>query len=296
MSIASSRFSASTTVTGITADYGRILNYTVDQGRFLNATDIMFGRRVAVIGHTPAATLFPNGNAVGQSVFVGGVQFQIVGVQAAKGVIGQNDYDDNLFVPLSVAESSLFGDTRFRTANVLVRNGADLALAQQQITALLRQLHRLPPSLPNDFLISSQRDILTTASSATRTFTYLTGAIAGIALFVGGIGIMNIMLVAVSERRREIGIRKAVGASPGTIQLQFLSEAVALSAVGGVIGLIAGIGIASAVNRLAGWHTVVSPGSAILAVVFSLSIGLFFGFYPARRAAKLDPIEALRNE
>ena len=296
MNISSSRFSASTTVTGITADYGRILNYTVDQGRFLNPMDILFGRRVAVIGHTPATTLFPNGNAVGQSIFVGGVQFQIVGVQAAKGVIGQNDYDDNLFVPLSVAESSLFGDTRFRTANVLVRSGADLPLAQQQITALLRQLHRLPPNYPNDFLISSQRDILTTASSATRTFTYLTGAIAGIALFVGGIGIMNIMLVAVSERKREIGIRKAVGASPGTIQLQFLSEAVALSAVGGLVGLIAGIGIASAINRLAGWHTVVSPGSAILAVVFSLSIGLFFGFYPARRAAKLDPIEALRNE
>jgi len=294
--ISSSRASVSTTVTGITADYGRVLNYTVDQGRFISPIDVMFGRRVAVIGHTPAATLFPKGNALGQYIFVNGVQFQIVGVQAAKGVIGQNDYDDNLFVPLSTAESTLFGDTRFSTANILVRSGAEIPLAQQQIKTLLRQRHHLPPSYPNDFVIASQRDILTTASSATRTFTYLTAAIAGIALFVGGIGIMNIMLVAVSERKREIGIRKAVGASPVTIQLQFLTEAVTLSAAGGIIGLAGGIGIASIVNHLAGWHTVVSPGSAVLAVAFSISIGLFFGFYPARRAAKLDPIEALRNE
>ncbi len=296
MNISSSRFNASTTVTGITTTYGRVMNYTVDQGRFISPIDVLFGRRVAVIGHTPAATLFPNGNAIGQNILVGGVQFRVVGVQAAKGVIGQNDYDDNLFVPLTVAESAIFGDTRFSTANILVRSGAQIPMAQSQIKSLLRQRHHLPPSYPNDFIISSQRNILTTASSATRTFTYLTAAIAGIALFVGGIGIMNIMLVAVSERKREIGIRKAVGASPGTIQLQFLTEAVTLSAVGGIIGLAGGIGIASAVNHLAGWHTVVSPGSAMLAVAFSLSIGLFFGFYPARRAAKLDPIEALRNE
>ncbi len=294
--VSSGRYSVGTTITGVTGSFGQVLNYTAAQGRFISEIDHRFGRRVAVIGATPAAVLFPNGNAVGQTVTVNGAQFQIVGVQTPKGVIGQNDYDDNLFVPLSVAGATLFGDTDFHTINVLVRNSADLPLAQVQIATLLRQLHNLPPSYPNDFLISAQKDILTTASSATRTFTWLTGAIAAIALFVGGIGIMNIMLVAVTERMREIGIRKAIGASPRTIQTQFLGEAVVLSALGGLLGLAAGVGVAWGTSRLAGWRTVVSPTAVLLAFAVSITVGLFFGFYPARRAALLDPIEALRRE
>jgi putative ABC transport system permease protein len=169
-------------------------------------------------------------------------------------------------------------------------------LAQAQITNLLRQLHRLPPSYPDDFQIFAQRDILTTASAATKTFTWLTGAIAAIALFVGGIGIMNIMLVAVTERMREIGIRKAIGANPRTIQAQFLSEAVILSGIGGILGLGSGVGVAWGISQIAGWRTLVSPTAVLLAFGVSLSVGLFFGFYPARRAARLDPIEALRRE
>jgi putative ABC transport system permease protein len=296
LSVASTRYSAGTTVTGINGDFGKVLNYTVTQGRFITSIDERFGRRVAVIGQTPAIALFPSGNPLGQTIDIGGVQFRIVGVQTPKGVIGQNDYDDNVFVPLSVAQSTLFADTHFRTANVLVGKGGDLPLAQQQITTLLRQLHGLPASYPNDFIIFSQSDILNTARSTTQTFTWLTGAIAAIALFVGGIGIMNIMLVAVTERMREIGIRMAIGASPGTIQIQFLTEAVLLAAFGGVLGLAAGYGVAWGISQVAGWHTVVPPSSVVLALGVAVTIGLFFGFYPARRAALLDPIEALRRE
>jgi putative ABC transport system permease protein len=296
MTVNSARYSTGTVVTGITGNYGQVLNFSASQGRFINQIDNQFGRRVAVIGATPAAVLFPNGSPIGQTVSVNGVDFKIVGVQAPKGVIGQNDYDDNVFVPLSVALPTLFGDTHFQTANVLVRNSSQIPLAQQQITALLRQQHKLPPTYPDDFLISAQRDILTTASSATQTFTWLTGAIAAIALFVGGIGIMNIMLVAVTERMREIGIRKAIGASPRTIEMQFLTEAVVLSAIGGLLGLAAGFGVASGISRIAGWHTLVSTTAVGLAFAVSITVGLFFGFYPARRAALLDPIEALRRE
>jgi putative ABC transport system permease protein len=296
MTVNSTRYSTGTVVTGITGNYGQVLNFTASQGRFINQIDNQFGRRVAVIGATPAAVLFPNGSPIGQTVSVNGVDFKIVGVQAPKGVIGQNDYDDNVFVPLSVALPTIFGDTHFQTANVLVRNASQIPLAQQQITAVLRQQHKLPPSYPDDFLISAQRDILTTASSATQTFTWLTGAIAAIALFVGGIGIMNIMLVAVTERMREIGIRKAIGASPRTIEMQFLTEAVVLSAIGGLLGLAAGFGVASGISQIAGWHTLVSTTAVGLAFAVSITVGLFFGFYPARRAALLDPIEALRRE
>jgi putative ABC transport system permease protein len=296
MTVNSTRYSTGTVVTGITGNYGQVLNFTASQGRFINQIDNQFGRRVAVIGATPAAVLFPNGSPIGQTVSVNGVDFKVVGVQAPKGVIGQNDYDDNVFVPLSVALPTIFGDTHFQTANVLVRNTGQIALATQQLTALLRKQHNLPPSYADDFLISAQRDILTTASSATQTFTWLTGAIAAIALFVGGIGIMNIMLVAVTERMREIGIRKAIGASPRTIEMQFLSEAVVLSAIGGLLGLGAGFGVASGISQIAGWHTLVSTTAVGLAFAVSITVGLFFGFYPARRAALLDPIEALRRE
>jgi ABC-type antimicrobial peptide transport system permease subunit len=294
--VSSARYSTGTTVTGITGSYGSVLNYTAIQGRFINEIDNRFGRRVAVIGTTPATTLFPNSNPVGQMLMINGVEFTIIGLQTPKGVIGQNDYDDNVFIPLSVAGPAVFGDTHFSTINVLVRNSNQLNLAQQQITSLLRQLHQLPPSYPNDFQIFAQRDILTTASSATRTFTWLTGAIAAIALFVGGIGIMNIMLVAVTERMREIGIRKAIGASPHTIQGQFLGEATLLSGLGGLLGLGAGIGVAWGISQVAGWRTLVSPNAVLLAFAVSLSVGLFFGYYPAHRAARLDPIEALRHE
>jgi putative ABC transport system permease protein len=234
-------------------------------------------------------------------VLIRGELFKVIGVMEHKGVTQFMDQDDVVFVPLSTGYNTLFGinastGKSVKSILVSVKSDDDVAPAEFQITNVLRMRHHIIPPMPDDFMIRTQADLLETAQSVTQVFTLLLGATAGISLLVGGIGIMNIMLVSVSERTREIGIRKAVGARYAHILAQFVIEAIVLSLSGGIIGIACGLIGADVISRMAKWTTVVTPFSVILSFVVSLAIGLFFGIYPARRAAKLDPIIALRAE
>jgi putative ABC transport system permease protein len=294
--VSAGRYRTVTRLFGITPAFANIYNQAASHGRLISPSDVSFGRSVMVLGLVPAAKLFPGENPIGRTVRVGSHEFQVTGVQTRKGKLGGESLDNRIFVPLPLVLRVLLGGTTTKSVGVRVRTEADIQPTMDQIGALLRRQHNLPPSYADDFSIEDQAAFVKEAQTATTTFRLLTFALGGIALLVGGIGIMNMMLVSVHERTREIGIRKSVGADPLRVQLQFLIEAVVLSTLGGIAGVLGGIGATRLITSLAGWETVVSPGSLVLAFGVSVGVGLFFGYYPARRAARLDPIAALRYE
>jgi len=287
----------STTVVGEAPDYLKIRDWKLAAGSMFNQSDIRSAAKIAVIGSKTANELFGPLNPVGQSVRIKNIPFTIVGLLESKGAgMGGANQDDRILIPYTTAMKRLTGDRYLRSVNVEIRNSDRMDIAQQQITSLLRQRHRLTSDQGDDFNIFNQKEIADTVNSISKIITLLLGSIAGISLVVGGIGIMNIMLVSVTERTREIGIRIAVGAQPGDIRLQFLIEAVTLSLLGGLIGVLCGVGASHLVGMVADFKAVVSSGSIILAFGVSSVIGIFFGFYPAHKAAAMDPIVALRYE
>jgi putative ABC transport system permease protein len=286
-----------TTVNGVGEDYIDIRAWDFIEGGNFSASDVRAASKVAMLGQTVATNLFGDASPVGQIVRIQNAPYAVVGLLKPKGMnmMGM-DQDDMVLVPWSSAMVRLTGTESFRAITVQVEQADQVDPVMEELTALLRQRHRIRGGQEDDFHVRSQQEIMEMATATTKTMTLLLGAIAGVSLLVGGIGIMNIMLVSVTERTREIGVRMAVGARGSDILLQFLVEAVVLSVGGGLIGIGLGFSIAKAVSAKVGWNTVVSPESVLLAFAFSAAIGIFFGFYPARKAAGLDPIEALRYE
>jgi putative ABC transport system permease protein len=287
----------STTISGESEAYLKIRNWKLTAGSMFTEREVRGAAKVAVIGAKTANELFGPLNPVGQSVRISNIPFTIIGRLESKGSgMGGQNQDDRLIIPYTTAMKRLTGDKYLRCINVQVVSADRMDAAQQQLVSLLRQRHRLRTGQNDDFNIFNQKEIADTVDSVSTVITLLLGSVAGISLLVGGIGIMNIMLVSVTERTREIGIRIAVGAQPNDIKLQFLIEAILLSLFGGIIGVAVGIGATRLVNALANFQTVVSTGSIFIAFGVSSAIGIFFGFYPATKAAAMDPIEALRYE
>ena len=292
----------STGIQGVTAEYFEARDWPVEVGRPVLQEDVDGATKVALLGQTTALNLFGDADAIGQIIRIKKVPFTVVGLLSRK---GQNswgqDQDDVILVPLSTAKKKVLGVSQANARSVgsisiKVRAGEDMTDAEAQIRELLRQRHRLQPYQDDDFWLRNLSEVLQTQEESSKVMTYLLAAIASVSLLVGGIGIMNIMLVSVTERTREIGLRMAVGARARDILTQFLVEAVTLSLIGGVIGILLGVGGSNAISALAEWRTVLAPSAIVLAFGFSAAIGIFFGFYPARKASRLDPIEALRYE
>jgi putative ABC transport system permease protein len=286
-----------TFVFGVATDYQRIRDWSTESGAFFQASDVRARRKVAVLGQTVSDALFADQDPLGQRVQLRGVPFDVIGVLARKGQTAEGtDQDDVILVPYTTAQTRLAGRQFIGQILAAAATPGDVAAAQAEIRAILRESHRLSDAELDDFTIRDQTDLATTAQEATRVMTVLLSAIASISLLVGGIGIMNIMLVSVTERTREIGLRLAVGARGIDVLTQFLVEAVVLSVAGGVIGVGLGFAGSAVLARVTGWAVAVSPGTVFAALLFSGAVGVFFGFYPARKAAALDPIEALRYE
>ena len=285
-------------IMGVGADYVNIRSWDIVSGENFTETDVRNANKVAIIGKTAAETLFGEGaEPVGEIVRIRNAPFTIVGYLKPKGMsMMGSDQDDIILLPYTSVMKRLTGDTTFRSFNVQASSPALMADVQNQITELLRQRHKIGPNKEDDFLVRTQQEISDTATETSRVMTMLLGSIAGVSLLVGGIGIMNIMLVSVTERTREIGIRMSIGARGRDILMQFLTEAVTLSIVGGLIGVALGIGASRLISQKFGWSTLISTNSIFMAFGFSAAIGVFFGFYPARKATRLDPIEALRHE
>jgi putative ABC transport system permease protein len=284
-------------VVGTTPNYAAVNNFKIEAGRMFTAGDDEGRRRVAVIGASIPTMFNANGAAmIGQEIQIRGIPFEIVGLLGPKGAQGFMNQDEQILIPLNTARYRIFGTDRLRSINVQVRATDSVGIAMLEIERVLRRTHQIRPGADNDFQIRNRTEFLATFEETTKTFTYLLAGIAAVSLIVGGIGIMNIMLVSVTERTREIGTRKALGATRRNIMLQFLVEAVTLCLLGGVIGILMGSGLAIAMAKVAGWNTVISPTAIAIAVAFSAGVGIFFGLWPARRAAMLDPIVALRYE
>jgi putative ABC transport system permease protein len=285
-------------LTGTTFEYAQIFNYKLAKGRFFALTDDEERRRVVVVGaEIPERLETDAAKLLGKTLSVNGQPFEVIGVfESIGGGFGNQSPDSSAFIPLRTAEQRVLGRKQLDNISVRVEDGASLERAMVDIERVLRREHKLLPGKPNDFAIVDRREFLATQQEAQQTFTMLLASIAGVSLIVGGIGIMNIMLVSVTERTREIGIRMALGATRFSIMLQFLVESVTLCLLGGLLGIALGSGAASTLSKVAGWEVFVSPESVGLAVGFSVGVGLFFGIWPARRAARLDPIEALRYE
>jgi putative ABC transport system permease protein len=286
-----------TRVYGESADYFDIRQWPLADGAPFTAQDVRSANKVCVIGRTTATQVYGNEDPVGQILRIKEVPFTIVGVLTPKGLSTQGvDQDDIVVMPYTSAMKRVSGGTNLRNINVQIGEGQQVEAAQQQIISLLRQRHNIRPGRDDDFTVRNQQEIAEAATETSRVMTVLLGAIAGVSLVVGGIGIMNIMLVSVTERTREIGVRMAVGAHGSDILTQFLIEAVTLSSIGGIIGIVCGIGASKILSIYAHWPTLISISSIAIAFLFSAAVGVFFGFYPARKAAALDPIEALRYE
>ena len=286
-----------TQVVGTVAAYPEVRNIQIDLGVFISEQNVRSLSKVAVLGPTTRDDLFgEDANPVGQTIRVNRVDFKVIGVTKSKGGSGFGSSDDIIFVPLSTAQRFLAGDTYVTTISVEAENQNAMVSVQQQITDLLMSRHNISNSQLADFQVLNQQDLAQTASSITNTMTILLASIAGISLVVGGIGIMNMMLTTVTERTREIGLRKAIGAKDKDVTLQFLAEAVMLTFLGGFAGIVLGWVAALLVSQFAGITTKVSIQAIFLAFGVSAAIGIIFGYYPARRAAALNPIEALRHE
>jgi putative ABC transport system permease protein len=286
-----------TSMQGVSYQYPEIRKWSVQSGAFFTEADVRTAARVIVIGRTIADNLFPGTDAVGQTLRVSNLPFQVVGVMTSKGQDQQGrDQDDIAFAPYTSVQKKILGSTTVRIAYVSAISQDATYTAQQQITELLRQRHKLAPSDGDDFTVRNMSDVAEAANETNSTMTILLACIAGVSLLVGGIGIMNIMLVSVTERTREIGIRMAIGARSSAVRTQFLIESIVLSLTGGCIGIVLGIAISVAIPKLVGWPTLISSLAIVGSVLFSAAVGIFFGYYPARKAAALDPIEALRYE
>jgi putative ABC transport system permease protein len=292
----------STAVQGVTPEYLEARDWPLETGRPLGPEDVDGAAKVVLVGQTTAQNLFGDSDPLGQIIRIKKVPFTVVGMLSRK---GQNswgqDQDDVVLIPMSTAKKKVLGRSQANpravgSISVKVRVGEDMSEAESQIKALLRQRHKLQPYQDDDFWVRNLSEVLQTQEESSRVMTYLLAAIASISLIVGGIGIMNIMLVSVTERTREIGLRMAIGARGRDILAQFLVEAVTLSLIGGLIGIAIGLGGSRAISYYFEWPTLVRPEAIAVAFLFAATIGIFFGFYPARKASGLDPIEALRYE
>jgi len=287
----------STTVTGVIPEYASIQSLTMQSGIFFTEHDVDVRNRVAVIGTTVATNLFGSVNPVGKKIRVGNAPYTVIGLIASKGQSsGGQDQDDTVLIPLTTAQERLLGITYVRSVNVQVSESDKMDEVQANIEKLLRQRHRIRSGADDDFNVRNLTSLMETMSETTTMITLLLGSIAGISLIVGGIGIMNIMMVSVTERTREIGIRKAIGATYNSIMLQFLIESTMISILGGLVGIVIGVGLAQAISKFGNFTTVISGLSIVASFGFSLFVGIFFGMLPARKAARLDPIDALRYE
>lgn len=288
-----------TSVYGVTPEYLHIRSLVVQSGSFITQSDLNSRNRVAVIGPTVAANLFDEVNPVGKNIRINNQPYKIIGVLESKGQssMGQ-DQDDIVIVPLTTAQERLMGITYVRSINIQVSSADKIEQVQAEVETLLRQRHhiRIRSGSEDDFTVRNLTSLMETMTSTTTMLTLFLGSIAAISLIVGGIGIMNIMMVSVTERTREIGIRKALGATFQNIMMQFLIESVVIGVIGGLLGIACGVGIALAIAKSGLFQTVITAAPIIISFSFSVGIGLFFGIYPARKAAKLDPIEALRYE
>lgn len=285
-----------TTIMGTTPDYPSIRNYKVANGRFFSSRDVKSARKVAVIGPTTARNIFGRLSPVGKRISIKGIQFEVIGLLAVKGAGGFGDPDDQVMVPVTTAMRRLFGLQYIRSINAQAVSMDHMDRATNQISNLLRKRHRITPGNDDDFVVRNQAEIMEMANEMSRTLSLLLGGIASVSLLVGGIGVMNIMLVSVTERTREIGIRKALGARSRDIRGQFTVEALMLSMTGGTVGILLGMIASFSIGKLTGMNTTVSLWSVVLGFGFSTLVGVFFGYYPARQASQLDPIESLRYE
>jgi len=291
-------------VSGVTPSFSQVRNWRPSLGRFIEESDNASRSRVVVLGQTVLKDLFPDEDPIGKQVKINGLPFRVIGAMEAKGASFLGDQDAIAFIPLSTAQERLFpqvaqaqtGDRIVSTIYLQMTSDSVRPQVEAAAREILRERHRLAADDEDDFSIISQTELLETFGAVTSVLTLFLGAIAAISLLVGGIGIMNIMLVSVTERTREIGLRKAIGATPAAIQGQFLIEAITLSIIGGLLGILLGIGLALGVTRFVDFNAIIQPQAIVLAVGFSAAVGLFFGLYPARRASKLNPIEALRFE
>ena len=282
---------------GVAPEFQQIRDWQIAEGRFLHEGDMDSAAKVAVIGQTVARQLFGNDDALDAVIRIRNIPFRVVGVLAPKGQTGQGtDQDDTIMIPYTTMQKRLMRITWVQSIVVRAVSAERVDEAQDQITLLLRQRHRIGPDREDDFNVRNLSDIAEAATTTARVMAVLLGSVASISLLVGGIGIMNIMLVSVTERTREIGIRMAVGARSRDIMLQFLVEAVVMAATGGLIGILLGVGSSEVIKQWAQWPTLIDPAIIVIAFLFSGAVGVFFGFYPARKAASLDPIDALRYE
>lgn len=285
-----------TNLTGASITYFAIRNFEIDKGRAFSEGEVSQRARVAILGPLTAENLFGSEDPLEKTIKVKGINFKVIGILKSKGDQGWFNPDDQAIIPYTTAMKQVLGLDYLREIDIQTFEGSDLNEAQEEISVQMRRSHRLTEGAPDNFNIRNQAESLETASSFSRTFSVLLGSIASISLLVGGIGIMNIMLVTVTERTKEIGIRKAIGAKNKDILSQFLIEAVLLSGIGGLIGVLFGVSLALIIDKVSEFKTIIEPFSILLSLVFASSVGIFFGYYPAQRAAKLNPIEALRFE